>query len=169
MPAPEFVQYGLAAILTGVLIWAAVSDAISRRIPNSCVLAVLGVYVGWAGLAGGAGLGPALLVAALSLAAGFGLFAFKIWGGGDAKLFAAVALFAGFSHFATLLLATALAGGVMAIVSLASRPARALAIWNMKGKGDWGRGIPYGVAIAFGGALVVWGQLLGLLRPYAAF
>jgi prepilin peptidase CpaA len=169
MPVPEVLQYVTASALTGVLIWAAVSDAIWRRIPNSCVLAVIAVYVVWAVLTAGAGLGGALLVAALSLAGGFALFSFRIWGGGDAKLFAAVALFAGLAHFATLILATAIVGGLMAVVSLASRPARALAIWSMKGQGDWGRGIPYGVAIAVGGVLVVWGQLLGWIRAYAAF
>lgn len=169
MPAPEILQYVVAAALTGVLAWAALSDAIWRRIPNASVLAVAGLYVVWAVILGGAGLVGALVTAAVFLGVGFGLFAFGIWGGGDAKLFAAVALFAGFAHFSTLVLVTAVVGGLMAVVSLASRPARALVIWNMKGKGDFGRGIPYGVAIAAGGAAVVWGQLLGWIRPYAAF
>lgn len=169
MTSLDLLRFAAAAAVTGVLIWAAVSDAIWRRIPNGCVLAVIGVYVVWAVLVGGSGLGGAVTVAALSLAAGFALFSFKVWGGGDAKLLAAVALFAGVAHIATLILVTALAGGVMAIVSLASRPRRALAIWSLKGQGDWGRGIPYGVAIAMGGAVVIWGQLLGWIRPYSAF
>ena len=169
MPYPEILQYVAAAALTGVLVWAAISDGLWRRIPNSCVLAVIAIYVVWAVLAGGSGLASALLVAAAVLAVGFALFAFKIWGGGDAKLLAAVALFAGLAHLATLILVTALAGGLMALVSLASRPRRALAIWNLKGQGDWGRGIPYGVAIAIGAVVVIWGQLLGWIRPYAAF
>jgi len=169
MPLPEILRYIVAAAVTGVLVWAAVSDAIWRRIPNSSVLVVIALYAAWAVLVGGAGLVPALIVAALALAVGFVLFTFKVWGGGDAKLFAAVALFAGFAHIYTLILVTALAGGLMAVVSLASRPMRAMVIWNMKGKGDFGRGIPYGVAIAAGGAAVVWGQLLGWIRPYVAF
>ncbi|HEY0648860.1 A24 family peptidase [Phenylobacterium sp.] len=169
MPLPELLRYVVAAALTGVLVWAAVSDAIWRRIPNASVLAVVALYAVWAVLVGGAGLVGALVTAVLFLAVGFGLFALRIWGGGDAKLLAAVALFAGFAHFSTLILVTAVAGGLMAVVSLASRPARALVIWNMKGKGDFGRGIPYGVAIAAGGAIVIWGQLLGWIRPYAAF
>ena len=169
MPVPEVLRYVVAAALTGVLVWAAVSDAIWRRIPNSSVLAVVALYAVWAVLAAGAGLVPALIAAAASLAIGFVLFNFKVWGGGDAKLFAAVALFAGFAHIYTLILVTALAGGLMAIVSLGSRPMRAMVIWNMKGKGDFGRGIPYGVAIAAGGVVVIWGQLLGWIRPYVAF
>jgi prepilin peptidase CpaA len=169
MPVPEMLRYGVAAALTGVLVWAAVSDAVWRRIPNSAVLSVAGLYLAWAVLAGGAGVGSALIVAALSLGVGFALFAFKVWGGGDAKLLAAVALFAGLEHFATLILVTALAGGLMAAVSLLSRPARALAIWNMRGQGDFGRGIPYGIAIAVGGAVIVWGQQVGLARFYSTF
>lgn len=169
MSFPEILQYAAAVALTGVLVWAAVSDAIWRRIPNSCVLTVVGLYVVWAALAGGAGVVAALLVAALVFAMGFALFAFNIWGGGDAKLLAAVALFAGLAHVGTLILVTVLAGGVMAVVSLASRPRRALAIWSLRGQGDWGRGIPYGIAIALGAAVVVWGQLFGWIRPYSAF
>lgn len=169
MAAVEVLRYVAATALTGTLIWAAVNDAIWRRIPNSCVLAVIGIYVIWAVLAGGAGLTGALIVAAVSLAVGFALFTFKVWGGGDAKLLAAVSLFAGLPHIATLVLVTVLAGGAMAVVSIASRPRRALALWNLRGQGDWGRGIPYGVAIAIGAAVVVWGQLLGSIRPYSAF
>jgi prepilin peptidase CpaA len=169
MPSPEILRYVAAAALTGVLIWAAVSDAIWRRIPNSCVLTVVGIYIVWAVLAGGTGLSSALLVGALMFVMGFALFAFNVWGGGDAKLLAAVALFAGFAHVATLILVTAVAGGLMAVVSLASRPRRALTIWSVRGQGDWGRGIPYGIAIAVGAAVVVWGQLLGWIRPYSAF
>jgi prepilin peptidase CpaA len=169
MLSPDLLRQGVAVALSGVLLWAAVSDAIRRRIPNRSVLAVVALYAVWAWIGGGVGAGAALLIAAISLAVGFALFAFKIWGGGDGKLFAAVALFAGAGHFSTLILVTAVAGGLMAILSLASRPARALAIWHMKGQGDFGRGIPYGVAIAAGGLVVTWGQLLGWITPYAAF
>ena len=169
MPVPEILRYVVAVALSGVLVWAAVSDAVWRRIPNSAVLTVAGLYLAWAVLAAGAGVGSALIVGAVSLAIGFGLFVFKVWGGGDAKLLAAVALFAGLEHFATLILVTALAGGAMAAVSLASRPARAMVMWNMKGQGDFGRGIPYGIAIAVGGGVVIWGQLLSFARFYSGF
>jgi prepilin peptidase CpaA len=61
-----------------------------------------------------------------------------------------------------LMLITVLTGGAIAVVSLASRPTRALVILQMRGKGDFGRGIPYGVAIAAGGVVVLWEQALGL-------
>jgi hypothetical protein len=38
-------------------------------------------------------------------------------------------------------------------------------MFTLRGKGDFGDGIAYGVAIAIGGAVVVWGALLGLLHP----
>jgi hypothetical protein len=39
----------------------------------------------------------------------------------------------------------------------------------MRGKGDFGRGIPYGVAIAAGGVVVVWSQLIAPMRAYSIF
>lgn len=166
MSSADILRYVVAAALTGVLLWAAVSDAISRRIPNRSVLAVVGLFVIWAVLARGEGAGWAVAAATLALVVGYALYAFKVMGGGDAKLFAATALFAGFAYLPVLILVTALAGGAMAIVSLASRPRRALVIWTLRGKGDYGRGIPYGVAIALGGIVMIWGALLGWLKPY---
>ncbi|MOA59566.1 hypothetical protein D3C78_1842200 [compost metagenome] len=55
----------------------------------------------------------------------------------------------------------------MALASFASRPRRALAMITLRGKGDWGRGIPYGVAIALAGAIGIWSSLLGLTPQIA--
>ena len=33
---------------------------------------------------------------------------------------------------------------------------------QMRGRGDWGRGVPYGVAIALGGSLVLWTRVVGV-------
>jgi hypothetical protein len=38
-------------------------------------------------------------------------------------------------------------------------------MFTLRGEGDFGRGIPYGVAIAIAGVLVVWGALLNLRWP----
>lgn len=162
----ETYRWVIAAALTGVLVWAAVSDIISRRIPNRAVLAVMALYVVSAVLGRGAGLGSAVGAAAVMLVIGYILFATKVMGGGDGKLLAATTLFAGFAYLPVLILVTALSGGVMALISVASRPRRALVMWNLRGKGDYGRGIPYGVAIAAGGIVVTWGMLLGWLKPY---
>jgi len=48
-----------------------------------------------------------------------------------------------------------LVGGVIALASLLSRPTRAMVMLHMRGKGDFGRGIPYGVAIAIATICVV--------------
>src|SRR5258705_11163892 len=162
----DVLRYAVAAALTAVLIWAAVSDVMVRRIPNKAVLAVLGLFPLWAFTVGLAGLGSGLVAAAIAFAVGYALYAFKIVGAGDVKLFAALALFAGMAHLPAFALATVWTGGLMAVCTLASRPRRAMVIFVMKGKGDFGRGIPYGVAIGSGGALVLWGYLIGFLPQH---
>jgi len=165
MSVTELCRWAIAALLTGVLGWASFRDIRDRKIPNWTVLAVLALAVPWMALnpvtwdlwALGAG-GLALLIS-------FALYSTGVVGAGDSKLFAAVALFAGMAHLLTLALATAIAGGAIAAVSLGSRPRRALVMLTMRGKGDFGRGIPYGVAIAIGAALVVWAALLKLSLP----
>ncbi len=162
MPLPEFGRWIVAGLLTLTLIWAAVSDIRTRTIPNWTVLAVIGLFVPWALLNWGPWAEHALMAGVIALAVGVGLYALGVVGAGDAKLFAAVALFTGLDHLLTLGLATSLAGGVIAIVSLALRPRRALVMFALRGKGDFGRGIPYGVAIAIAAILLVWVALLNL-------
>jgi prepilin peptidase CpaA len=108
----------------------------------------------------------ALAAAAIAFAITFALYAFKVIGAGDSKLFAAAALFCGLGYLPLFALATVLAGGAIAAVSLAARPHRAMAMLSMRGKGDWGRGIPYGVAIAIGAGVVLWGSIGGYVQPY---
>ena len=167
MPILEVARYALALGFSFVLLWAAVSDIVARIIPNRSVLGLLALFVLWALVNGGEGLAPSLIAGAIALAVGYGLYAFNVMGGGDAKLFAATALFTGLAYLPALALTTVLTGGVMAAVSLASRPRRAAIMIASRGKGDFGRGIPYGVAIAIGGVYVLWGALLGNLTPFA--
>jgi prepilin peptidase CpaA len=162
MPFPEFGSWAVLIALTAVLGWASISDIRTRRIPNWTVLATLGLFLPWAFLHWGAWVGWALAAGAIALTIGVALYAMGVTGAGDAKLFAAVALFAGLGHLLALGVATALAGGLIAALSLASRPRRALTMFTLRGKGDFGRGIPYGVAIAVGGMLVVWNAMLAL-------
>ncbi len=169
MSFPEVARYAVAALLTGVLVWASISDIVSRRIPNASVLAVLGLFVLWSLFSPPSALTGALIVGVISFVVFYLLYAFKIMGAGDAKLFAAVSLFAGPAFFGPFTMGTVFAGGLMAIAALASRPQRALVIWQMRGRGDFGRGIPYGCAIAAGGIVMIWGQVLGLLTPYSVF
>lgn len=158
----------LAAVASLILAWAAVSDVRKRIIPNVSVLALLVVFLAWAVLVLGFGqsLLSALEAAVIAFAATFALYAFKVIGAGDSKLFAAAALFFGLGYLPLFALTTVLAGGVIAAISIVSRPNRALVMLSMKGKGDWGRGVPYGVAIAIGAAVVMWGSIGGYVEPY---
>ncbi len=162
MPFPEIGEWSVIIALTGVLGWASISDIRTRRIPNWTVLATIGLFLPWACVHWGAWVGWALASGAIALTIGVALYAMGVTGAGDAKLFAAVALFVGLGHLLALSVATALVGGLIAVVSLASRPKRALTMFTLRGEGDFGRGIPYGVAIAVGAMLIVWNGLLGL-------
>lgn len=108
----------LGALISATL--GAVSDVRARRIPNwltygslVAALACRAVLGGWHGLgqaAGGVLIGGGVF---------FLLFLVRGMGAGDVKLMAAVGAWAGFSKSASLLLATALAGGVLAVFYMA--------------------------------------------------
>ena len=168
MTLADPLRIAVAVAASLVLCFAAVSDIRTRRIPNWTVLALIGLFAIWMASDGGREALSALAAAAVALAVTVALYAFKILGAGDSKLFAAVALFGGLGYLPLLVLATALTGGVIAIASLAARPQRALAMLSMRGKGDWGRGVPYGLAIATGGALIMWAPITGIVKPIGA-
>ncbi len=161
----DIARYAVAAVLAALLTWASVSDIKDRRIPNSCVLAVLALFVVAAAIERGSTLVSALEAGGIGFVVTFALYYFNIIGAGDCKLFAATALFVGLGGLLLFTLATVFAGGGIAAVSLATRPRRALVMFTLKGKGDFGRGIPYGVAIAIGGVVTVWCKLQGYPMP----
>jgi prepilin peptidase CpaA len=153
---------GIAAMLLAV---AAVHDAATRTIPNwvPTVLAALGVAVR---LLGGQVL-PGLAAAGLILA-GCVLAWLGGWlGGGDAKLAAAFALVLPPGQVAAFVLATALAGGVLALLYLLLHrvvpppaPGRRSGLLPRCLKAEtWrisrGGPLPYAVAIAAGGFYVL--------------
>jgi prepilin peptidase CpaA len=100
----------------------AVTDIRSRRIPNaltvSCIAAGLSVHVGSGGWKA---LGLAVLAGLAGGAIFFLFFAIGGMGAGDVKLMAAVSTLAGFGHLAEIFIATALAGGVLAIALAVAR------------------------------------------------
>ncbi|MND97752.1 Type IV leader peptidase family protein [compost metagenome] len=167
MPIAEIVQYVIGAAFCAVAAWIAISDIRHRRIPNLALLVLLALFLPWCFLAGGVHFGPAIVAAAIALVVTMALWLTKIIGAGDSKMFATVALFMGLDNLPAMALLTVLIGGVMALASFASRPRRALAMITLRGKGDWGRGIPYGVAIALAGAIGIWSSLLGLTPQIA--
>ena len=139
----------LAALL---LLWAAVSDCIRYRIPNRVCIMLLALFPLFVTTApGGVDWHQHLLVFALTLIAGFIMFARNIAGAGDIKLLSVVGLWAGPHLIATFLFVTAIAGGVLGLVMAGltwqrnkTRQAhQTVALTRVP--------LPYGVAIAVGG------------------
>lgn len=91
------------------------------------------------------------------LAAGFGLFALRVIGGGDAKLAAATTLWLGFGLTLPYLVYAALLGGVLTLFILILRrmpltPFLARYRW-LERLHDNKSGVPYGIALAIAGML----------------
>ena len=148
MPAvANLAHWSLFFLLSVVLAIASISDIKDRRIPNWSVLAVAVLFVPWA-ITEHVSLASALGAAAITFVISCGLYLVGVIGAGDSKLLTAAALFVGFGQLLPFLVLVALAGGVIAVMSLAARPVRALVMFQMRNKGDFGRGVPYGVAIA---------------------
>ncbi|MDR5762700.1 prepilin peptidase [Caballeronia sp. LZ035] len=144
----------------GALLWLAITDVRTRRLPTSIVLTIGALFFIDALVAG---MPLDDLISHLSLAVLVFLvcallFAAKMLGGGDAKLASVIFLWVGFGLSLATLTLVSVIGTVVSLVSLATRnmnpsqrsmPLRALAMFSAS------RGVPYGVALAFGGGLVI--------------
>ena len=156
MPAAvEMARWFIVILLMAILAVASVSDIRDRRIPNWTVLAIAILFVPWAFLGLEHSVLSALGASLIAFLISFPLYFFRVVGAGDSKLITAVALFVGPSKLSEFFVFVALAGGVIAAGSLLSRPTRALVMFQLRGKGDFGRGIPYGVAIAIAAICVI--------------
>ena len=120
-------------------------DVAQRRIPN---------WLNFAGMGGGllfsASLGaPELYASVLGLGAGFALlmipFFFGWVGAGDVKLFGAIGAIFGLSWIPRLFIYSAVLGGIVALLSLASTEEFRYRLFKRK------LTIPYGVAIGLAG------------------
>jgi prepilin peptidase CpaA len=156
----EIARWTVAAAFALILILASATDIKYRRIPNWTVVAIVVLYIPWIFVGQGVSLGPSLAAAAIAFFAGVTLYALGLLGAGDSKLITAVALFIGLAKLLQFALATTVAGGILALIMILSHPARVLVMLNMRGHGDFGRNVPYGVAIAVGALLIVFGGLL---------
>lgn len=142
-------------LLLALLVAAAAQDIVKRRISNLICLGVIVAAV-VAALASGPTTGLwqngalFVLLILLSLPA----FAAGWVGGGDVKLLAAVGLWVDFKGALGLLSCIFIAGGVIAAVALLMRKSRL---------GRAAKGVPYGVAIAIGGAIML--AYPALLQP----
>jgi prepilin peptidase CpaA len=140
----------LLAILIVALVAGAVEDALRLRISNMTSVVVLA-----SGVCAAVIEGPSISLwqNAAILALGTAAFAAGVLGGGDVKLLAASAIWVDLRHAVWLVALIFLAGGVLAVLYLMSRPFRA----------QRSNRIPYGIAIAIG-ALAVIGASRGLLQ-----
>lgn len=155
MPAAEILRWSVILLLSILLLVVSISDIRDRRIPNWSVLAVAALFVPWIFVGSQVSVVSSLEAALIAFAVSFILYIFRVVGAGDSKLLTVTALFAGMAGLAKFLVLVALAGGAIAAVSLLSRPTRAAVMFHMRGKGDFGRGVPYGVAIAIATVLVI--------------
>jgi prepilin peptidase CpaA len=151
--APHWAVYAFFALLA----LAALQDSVQLKISNLICGAVLLLAIVAAVAAGPSlALWQNLLVFALALAVGTWLFGRGVLGGGDVKLFAVTGLWFDLGSAAWLLLAVAIAGGVLAIIIIVLRFIGWPETWRARVKVLQPRaGIPYGIAIAGGAALAV--------------
>ncbi len=151
----------LLVLLALVLFAAAIEDAVRFRISNfTCLALILVALVAMAFHGFPATLWQNAVVFLLILAVGTAAFAANIIGGGDVKLLAAVGLWMNFSGAIWLIAAVLIAGGLLAVLFIVTRPLR------RRGRDAHGKArqafIPYGLAIAVG-ASIVFGAQLGML------
>ena len=155
---------GIAAMT--VVTIAALQDIRERLIANRSVvlllgsgalyhMAIAGGFADWLVIAGGA-----FASAAAVMSVGFAVWRLGGLGGGDVKLLAAAAFFVGVEGITVLLVATALAGGLLAIVHLLLTRLAPIVVMHFAGPSFSGpdqqsRSLPYGVAIATGFACAV--------------
>ena len=157
MNLAAFAPQWLALILAVLLVAAAIEDAIRLRISNITVSLVLVGAVAAAVLAGPEmRLWQNLVVFLGLLLVGMPMFAAGKLGGGDVKLLAAAGLWFDFAGALWMLIAVALAGGVLALLVLVLRAfdwseqlRERVVLLRPKG------GIPYGVAIAAGALIAM--------------
>ena len=151
-------------LVTMCLILSAYNDVRQFRIPNIFPVVIIMLFLAsrlWWGFTP-ADWGNALHFT-IALAIGMVLFGIKWIGGGDAKLYAAIALWFSGLHAAMLIMATGLAGLVLAVAYVVARKSG----WMKEVKKRSDRRIPYGLAIAGGGIAVGLSVGVNVLIPGA--
>lgn len=146
----------LTITLLFLLLAAAIEDAVRLRISNlTCGLVFVGALVAMGVHGFSLSLWQNALVCIVILALGTPAFAAGWLGGGDVKLLAALGLWLDLQAAFGLIAAVFIAGGLLAIISIAARRA---GIWRRHANPRDGR-IPYGVAIAAGAFFIFGVQL----------
>lgn len=154
------VAAAILVILPLSLAMIAICDLLWLTIPNRIAAILLASFLGLAPFAGLAWptIGLHFLTGFAVLVAGFGLFAAKLLGGGDAKALAACAVWLGpTSSLAAFLAGVAAIGGLLSLAAIVVRtPSPLAAVLRAvlpAHLGDPDAGIPYGVAIGIAGLL----------------
>lgn len=145
----QHLVYGLLGGLAIALAVAAATDIHRRQIDNwlNLVIALTAPAFWWAtGLSLWPAVAMQLGVALIAFSILCGMFALRIMGGGDVKLLTALALWLPWQPFMQLLLIMSLIGGVLTVV---------LGAWHVMRRQRDKLKIPYGVAIASAGLLVI--------------
>lgn len=152
----------------GLLVAAAVNDALQYRIPNKICAGILVIFplfvltapqgIDWKQHA---------MVFGLILAAGFAMFMGHLAGAGDIKLLAVMGLWAGPHHLGVFLAGTAVAGGLVALgmAALTYFRNRSAAAHNQPLMAVAKVPIPYGMAIAAGGLNILYRLSQPILFP----
>jgi prepilin peptidase CpaA len=154
-------QWLILLIFPAAMMLAASLDLFTMTIPNWLTAGLAAAFFAVAPFAG-LGLADIALHASAGLAmlvVGFSLFALGWIGGGDAKFFAATSLWLGWAHLLHYAILFSLVGGALTLVLLMARRAPLPAFL---GRQPWAArlhdarsGIPYGIALAIGGLLVL--------------
>lgn len=145
---------GAGGSLAG-LIWSAASDLRAFRIPNAACLLILAGFLAATPALGLPALASGLITGAVTLLVGLALWRSGWVGGGDVKLAAAAAAWAGPGLIEAFVLATALSGAALGLLLLS--PARRWLPTPADGeiRESLAQPMPYGVALALGGAIVL--------------
>ncbi len=171
-------------VIACVLVWVVTSDLLYRRIANRMVFGLLLLwlaYLGFSLLPSGAVIAmPAhsvrvsILTGLAVLSVGYGLYAMRWMGAGDVKLMAVLSLWLGEEAPSFVIVSTVLGGALALTMPLLLQIERALALCLMQLDSRLPRptiplpvslgaepshGIPYGIAIVCGAAVVRWSAL----------
>lgn len=152
------IEIGILVAVSLLLLWAAITDVLERRISNKIVLTIVLMFGLWSvsqlsneASFYGTVIWP-LVAATIVFVIGAGMFALRLMGGGDVKLIAAMALFAGPALSIPFVLYVVIAGGFVALATLLhARFVRPKTITTPPK-------VPYGVAIMAGGLWVCFQQ-----------
>ena len=163
MTGPLELQLIVMLGLLGTLVVAGVSDAARYIIPNSVVLALVGLFLVAAPFAPNSLAWPSHIGAGVAVfAVGCLLFQFRLMGGGDVKLWAACALWTGLDLLLTQVVYVTLIGVTLALALVLIRAAFERVARLLGGRARLvlprllreGEAVPYGVAIAAGSILL---------------